>query len=412
MRILHVVAGLEPNQGGPAYTVPKLCEAVAAGGNDVALYSVASQSESVRAVRHGVMEKVLHRWDGARIPFVGALRKSAALSRNVRNMGERFDVCHVHGLWTWPTVVAAEAASRNGIPLILAPRGMLSPGSLRISSRKKKLFWKLFHSRSLRGLSCLHATSDLEAEELRGFSEKHGLEVPIAVVPNGIDIFDLPPRAPTARTILSLGRIHPKKGLDGLIRAWARIAATRPDWDVKIVGPDEGNHSVGLRRLADELRVPRVSIEGPRYGNEKIEAYRNAALFVLPSHAENFGVTVAEALVAETPVIATRNTPWQALEAEKCGWWIEGGVESLAHALQKATALPPETLARMGANGRAYVSRAFRWDVIGQQMIGVYEWLGGRGEMPECVALPDEGALTQNASAAAHNSTIGSEIRM
>ncbi len=387
MRSLQVVAGLEPNQGGPAYSVPKLCEALATEGWDVALHSVAEvkQSEETRQLPN--MTVTLHRWDGKNIPLIGGTRLSSAFSKSLRDCGRNFDIFHVHGLWTWPTVTAGDIAAHNSIPMVLSPRGMLSPNSLQISRKRKEIFWRLFHRQSLRSLSCLHATSALEVDELKRFSAKLGLKVPVAMVPNGIDLPDILPRrrSNSVRTILSLGRIHPKKGLDLLISAWSRIAARRPDWNLKIVGPDEGKHADLLRRLAAELQVPRISIDGPVFGADKTEAYRAADLFVLSSHAENFGLTVAEALAAEIPVIATKNTPWQALAEEQCGWWIDGGTDGLADALETATSQSSETLIQMGANGRAYIGRTFRWEIIGREMSQVYCWILGRGPKPSCV---------------------------
>ena len=103
--------------------------------------------------------------------------------------------------------------------------------------------------------------------------------------------------------------------------------------------------------LPSQLSLQRLSVEGPLRGGAKLTAYRQADVFVLPTLNENFGITVAEALGAERPVIATKGAPWCGLEREGCGWWIDHGVESLAHALAQAMALNRETLHRMGAQG-------------------------------------------------------------
>ena len=324
------------------------------------------------------------------MPLIGGLRLSAPLSRRLALVRGEFDIVHVHGLWNWPSVAAARAAARAQIPLVLAPRGMLSPGALRISRFKKWFFWRLLQRPAIRHLACFHATSELEAQELMAFGAKWKLDVPIAIVPNGVDIPDFLPRPPRggAHTLLYLGRIHPKKGLDVLIRAWSQIAEERPDWRLQIVGPDERGHADELKRLVQHLRAPRVAIEGPRYGPDKLSTYRSADIFVLPSRAENFGVTVVEALAAEIPVIATKSTPWQALEEQGCGWWIDEGIESLAAALRTSTGLAHQARAQMGAAGRSYVSRTFRWDSIGRDMAGVYEWLLKRGPLPPFVRLP------------------------
>jgi len=102
---------------------------------------------------------------------------------------------------------------------------------------------------------------------------------------------------------------------------------------------------------------------------------------------ENFGVTVAEALAAGTPVIATKGAPWGALQREGCGWWIDHGVEPLATALANAMMLKREALQAMGAKGRAWMARDFSWDRVAYDMLNIYRWLSSGGETPSTVRL-------------------------
>jgi len=179
--------------------------------------------------------------------------------------------------------------------------------------------------------------------------------------------------------------LHVKKGVDRLLRAWTALAPERPDWCLWIAGPDDGGHEGELRALAASLRTPRVTFMGPVYGDEKRALYRRALLHVLPSHSENFGMTVAEALASGTPVIATRATPWSGLLREGCGFWIELGVEPLLHALHEATRLERAELLRLGARGRAWMQRDFSWDRVAREMAGVYRWLRAGGTAPASV---------------------------
>jgi glycosyltransferase involved in cell wall biosynthesis len=189
------------------------------------------------------------------------------------------------------------------------------------------------------------------------------------------------------RIVLSLGRIHPKKGLDRLVRAWAYVESTHPEWRLRIVGPDELGHASELEVLAAKLKTQRVSIEGSVAGDAKTAAYREADLFVLPSLNENFAITVAEALAAGTPVIATKGAPWHGLAREGCGWWIDHGVEPLAAALANAMVMTREALQAMGAKGRAWMARDFSWDRVAQDMLKIYGWLSFGGEVPSTVRL-------------------------
>jgi glycosyltransferase involved in cell wall biosynthesis len=187
--------------------------------------------------------------------------------------------------------------------------------------------------------------------------------------------------------VLSIGRIHPKKGLDSLVRAWARVEREHLDWRLRIVGPNEAGHAQQLTHLATELGVVRLSIEAPIYGPDKFRAYHQADLFILSTLSENFGLTVAEALAACTPVISTQGAPWQGLETERCGWWIDHGVEPLVAALELAMTTPRNELSAMGVRGNAWMRRDFSWERIARDMLDVYKWILGTGERPTSVHL-------------------------
>jgi glycosyltransferase involved in cell wall biosynthesis len=262
---------------------------------------------------------------------------------------------------------------------------MLAPAALAFSKVKKRAFWALLQGPIVHRASCIHGTSEQEYAEVREF----GLTNPVAIVPNGIDLPDPPAQQsaspPPERVVLSLGRIHPKKGLACLVHAWAKLEAKHPGWRLKIVGPPEAGHDKELRELATALHLTRVSIAGPIYGDLKTVAYQQADIFVLSSLNENFGLTVAEALAAGTPVISTKGAPWGGLETEQCGWWVDDGVEPLAAALAHAMALPRETLQAMGNKGREWMARDFSWDRIGRDMLDVYLWLSRDANPPPTV---------------------------
>jgi glycosyltransferase involved in cell wall biosynthesis len=263
---------------------------------------------------------------------------------------------------------------------------MLGEEARRISAWKKEPIWWLWQKDALRTAHCLHATAESEYEEIR----QAGLKNPVAVIPNGIDIPQLPPAQREARkqkTILSLGRIHPKKGLDRLVRAWATLEDRFPDWSLRLVGSPEVGHDLELIALGKQLNLKRFQIQAAAYGEAKWQVYQEADLFVLPTLNENFGITVAEALACELPVISTKGAPWQGLEQEGCGWWIDHGVAPLAAALVQAMALDEATRADMGKRGKAWMARDFSWAAIGAEMANVYRWLQHGGPIPTSVRL-------------------------
>jgi glycosyltransferase involved in cell wall biosynthesis len=237
-------------------------------------------------------------------------------------------------------------------------------------------------------------TSTTELQSVRGF----GLKNPVALVPNGIDVedyTDLPPAAEAEallpalkgrRVLLFLSRVHPKKGLPMLLRAWHALTVERRDWTLAIAGPDQRGHAGQLKQLVDELDLSdSVVFLGALFGQQKLAAYALSDLFVLPSFSENFGVAVAEALAAGLPVVTTRGTPWKGLQEKGCGWWAEATFEQLTETLRAALALSTKALAEMGAKGRQWMRRDFSWEQLSAQMIEVCEWTLSGGPPPGCV---------------------------
>lgn len=370
LRIVHTLASIADEAAGPSYSAPSLATAQARLGASVQIYTVGEPpARPVEAVAHHIYPQSL-----GGVPGLAALRASAAMRRTLRDGSAQ--VVHTHGLW-----LAPNAYHPPGKAFVLSPRGMLGPAALAFSAGRKRLAWALFQGKAARSASLLHATSEQEHDEIRAF----GLNNPVTVIPNGIEVPPLVRRAPT-RTALSLGRIHPKKNLTGLIRAWAALPDRR-GWRLRIAGPDEGGYAQALKALAAELALADVAIEGPVFGEDKLAAYREADLFVLSTLNENFAMTVAEALAAGTPVVSTKGAPWSGLEREGCGWWIEHGEAPLAAVLATAMSLAPEALAAMGEKGRDWMLRDYSWERIGRDMLDAYRWALQGGEPPATVRL-------------------------
>lgn len=387
----HVVATTDDPSAGPSYSVPALVSALAAQGHAVDLLTVSGwrgfAADPGAAARVGAAHHVRFRQSAQAVPGVAGLCWSEELRRALDRAARDADVIHTHGLWLMPNVFPSWSIARPGARarLVLSPRGMLGAAALRYSNWKKDIFWRLVQKRALDRVSAFHATSRSEYEEIRAA----GLTVPVAVIPNGVDVWNLPPgdgEAP-ARTVLSLGRVHPKKGLDRLLRAWAVVGLRHGAWSLRIAGPDEGGHAAELRALAESLSLPRVTIEGALHGERKTDALRQASLFVLPSLNENFAMTVAEALAAGVPVISTRGAPWAGLEERRCGWWIDHGVDALAGTLDDALSRPAAELRQMGERGRAWMGEEYGWPGVATRMADLYAWLVGHGDRPGTVIV-------------------------
>jgi glycosyltransferase involved in cell wall biosynthesis len=299
----------------------------------------------------------------------------------------KVDILHDNGVWLLHNHRLAGLAERRGIPRVVSTRGMLEPWAISHKGLKKKIAWRLYQRRDLKVARCLVATGEVEARNLRLLR----FGVPIATVPNGVEVPDDPPcdvdsesgkaaRNGRRRTALFLGRIYPIKGLPMLIEAWARV---RPEgWRLHIAGPDEAGHQKQVERAVSVAGLGRsVSFTGPIDHHMKTAAFFDADLFVLPSYSESFGMAVAEALAHGVPVLTTTGAPWSMLREQGCGWWVDATVDGIAEGLRQATRLDSKVLRAMGMKGRALIAAEFGWKRVANLMLSTYEEVlkhGGR----------------------------------
>lgn len=367
IRSLQVVRSLDPKAGGMTESVTRLSEALLRLGQSPEIATV--EPRGTLPWHSPVLAHVF--------PLAGpaTLRRSEPFRRFLNSSIHAFDLVHVHGIWSWTGLYARRAAVRNGVPLIISPRGTIEVWSLNQKRLRKRLGWALWERENFRSATLFHATCQEEAERIR----RLGFRTPIAVIPNGVAYpTDLPrERNHSRRTLFFLSRLHPKKGLDLLVEAWGSLWQTHPEWDLIIAGPDEDGFGPRMEERSRKLGIPteRIRFLGPLYGEAKWRAYRNADLFVLPSHSENFGNVIAEALSQGVPVLTTTGTPWHNLESHHCGWWIPTGLQALVPALDQALRTTPMTLVEMGARGSALVASDYSWDGIAAAMTGCYRWM-------------------------------------
>lgn len=387
MLIVLTIPGLPAESGGPTRSVTSLSQSLSEL-KDVAVVLVTQQQEGRRpfagsrpsaAERYSATWK--HRWSEALgLPMRKALREIVTTRPPA--------VLHDNGIWHPANHHTAAIAKRYRIPLVVHPHGMLLPSALEYRGWKKRAALWLYQRRDLSAAALLFATAPQEAESLRAF----GLRQPIAIIPSGVypltrqltgGLWKGSESSP--RTVLFLGRVHPIKGLLGLVEAWARV---RPmAWRLRIAGPDEGGHLAEVLRRARTLGI-RATVEyvGAVEGEAKETLLSETDVLILPSFSENFGVVVAEALAHGIPVVTTTGTPWGELRRRGCGWWVEPTVDALAEALSEATRTEVATLREMGERGRKYASE-FDWSAIAAKTADVYRWVLGVGARPDCVVL-------------------------
>jgi poly(glycerol-phosphate) alpha-glucosyltransferase len=307
------------------------------------------------------------------------------------------DLVHTHGLWAFPSVAALRWAAQWRKPLVVSPHGMLDPWAVRHSAWKKRIAGWLFESRHLRGAACLHALNDAEYHAIRAF----GLANPVAIIPNGVDLPE--PEASPARpvwvagvgnrrTLLYLGRLHPKKGLTNLLHAWARVqreaTAVARSWCLVIAGWDQGGHETELQRLVETVQLgDTVLFVGPQFDAQKTATLSWADAFILPSLSEGLPMAVLEAWAHRLPVLMTRQCKLPEGFAAGAAMEIAPDADEMARTLAAFLNLPEQVRVAMGERGRQLVKERFAWDDIASQMVDVYRWLAAGGERPTCVRV-------------------------
>ncbi|HWQ92141.1 MAG TPA: glycosyltransferase [Clostridia bacterium] len=305
-------------------------------------------------------------------------------------------VVHVHGLWMYPGLMARRMAKARGAPLIISPHGMLEPWALLNGRWKKRAAALLFERKNLRSASCLHALCRAEAKSIRRF----GLRNPIAIIPNGIDLagYDILPshdaieaRYPQLKyrkRALFLSRLHPKKGLPHLLRAWKAVVVSWPNWVLLIAGPDEAGHQAEMKSLASNLSLAdSVVFLGPVYGEDKRTALACANLFVLPSFSEGFSMAVMEAAACGLPVLLTPECNFPELRAAGGAIEVSPDAKGCEQGLRQMLGMTDPERKAMGQRARKLVERSYTWPSIAREMLSVYSWVLGVGETPDCVQL-------------------------
>ena len=382
MRVIHVAPAITEEASGPSYSVVRLCESLITEGEATTLAAMdwAPMDSSLAFLK----------------PFplgLGPrkLGRSPAMYRWLREevVSCRVDLIHNHGMWYVSSAYPGWVTKHTATNLVTSPRGAFSTWAMEQGSPMKRLFWPILQRPALNATTCFHATAESEYKDIR----RLGFRQPVSIIPNGIDIPELTRiQVGETRTLLFLGRIHPVKGLDVLLPAWGAVQARFPEWKLKIVGSDSGYYGESgylneMRALASRLKLTRVEFVGELRGTEKLRAYRNADLYILPSHSENFGLTVAEALAAGTPAIVSKGAPWEGLDKNGCGWWIDVGIDPLVGCLEEAMSLSSEACSSKGMHGRNWMIEEFSWSRIGRMMDQTYHWLLSGGTVPNWIRL-------------------------
>jgi glycosyltransferase involved in cell wall biosynthesis len=370
MRVAFFTNSLSREGGGLFHSVRSLAENVVHSGCDVDVFAPSDAHLDQDRAAWGEIRTFVY-------PPMLAFRARSRLSQRLP------DIIHLNGLWLPHSHIVHSFSQARGVPRIISPRGMLDPWALRNAGFKKTLAGWLFEHGNLDSAACIHALCESEYRAARAF----GLTQPVAVIPNGVD-----PSPSAASTqglswpypaawqgdpiLLFLSRLHPKKGLIPLIKAWRQIAKTGTPWRLAIVGPDENDHARDILALIrDSALQSSVAWLGPKYGEERDACYHHAAAFILPSYSEGFPMAALEALSFGLPAILTPECHLPEAVDAGAALLTEPTENDIAETLKRLFDLECSQLADMGRKGSQLVSASFTWGSIARRMLTVYEWL-------------------------------------
>jgi glycosyltransferase involved in cell wall biosynthesis len=375
---------MHPSAGGPPVVIEKLCLLAPCEGWDASvittsLYCDDDGKKLEKAMRQHIDLKVLP----LRGPSI--LKHPSRATEAIDQAVALADIVHLHTLWHPMNAIARRACERLGRKYVLMPHGMLDPYSLRQKGWRKRLYLTAIERGNLKRANRLVFTT---AEEERCAREAFPWLPPGAVIPLGADgPCDLPrnvaaeafrrlfPQVEGRLCVLFLGRIHRKKGLEGLLAALPEIARKHPKVLLVVAGEGERSYVQHLRKLVRTANLDDHTLfTGLLAGEAKLGAFASAVSFVLPSSQENFAISVAEAMHMAVPVIVSdRVNSWPSVVEAGAGFVVaEAQMESeLARRIDELLEAPDRARA-LGARGQAFARTRFTWPRVARDMTSLY----------------------------------------
>lgn len=385
MKVLHTIGGFGAKSGGTSSCTYSLLSAIHGVEPSAQVDILTPEANNTADPLMGKGEEWIKT-----VPY--DYRTPLALSRNMTDWLQATDykLYHTNGLWMHINHSTCEVARSRKRPYVITPHGMLYPEALQRNAWKKWPMRKLWFDRDVMKASALHATCETEMQHLRAF----GYKGPIALIGNPVDVPNYSSELANRQTfnpdsILRLGylgRLHPIKQIENLIRG--TVLSRIPNLEILIIGKGDDAYEQFLHDEAKRLGISgKVKFLGFLNGREKFEQLARLDALFVPSHMENFGMIIPEALIVGTPVMASFGTPWQALNEDRCGWWTDAAPQSIADVIFDLCSLSPEEHKAMGQRGRDYILRTFASEKVASQMLSLYRWLLGEGSKPDFVNL-------------------------
>jgi glycosyltransferase involved in cell wall biosynthesis len=396
MKILQVVGTMDPRAGGVTEAVRQMSEAAIALGCEVeaATFDLPDThfAKTCRFPIHGLG------------PFSTAFAYSPRMLPWLLKHGRTYDVLVINGLWQYHSFAVRQAARKLGIPYAVFPHGMLDPyfkRAHRLKHMKKWLYWPWGDYLVLRDAAAVCFTTEEERlgarESFWLYSAKERvLNLGIAPPPgdanaNRAAFYLRYPELAGKRLAVFLGRIHPKKGCDLAIRAFAEVFGADSNWHLLMAGPDQVGWQAELEKLAASLSIAgRTTFTGMISGDEKWGALQAAEFFFLPSHQENFGMVVAEALACGVPVlISDKINIWREVTEAQAGLVAPDTLAGAISLLQTWRAMTNTQQANMRAKTLVCFEEKFEIRQAASQLVETLRQLAGQ-ETPSSSRMHDE----------------------
>ncbi len=366
MKILRVIRSVDPAGGGPIEGLIRSTHVLNSLGHEIDVVAIDAPDDDV--VKN--FPFTLHALGPSKGKYGYTKRLRRWLSTNIQN----YKCAFVHGLWQYHSLCTREACRRYNVPYFVFTHGMLDPWFKQrypLKHLKKWLYWPWAEYRVLRDAKAVLFTSEEERKLARNsFWLYHCNEEVVAYgtakPPSDEnhqkkELLSRYPDLSDKRFILFLGRVHPKKGCDNLIRAFAHVDRLRADWALVIAGPDQVGWKNELTKLAEKSGVhEKIFWTGMLSGDAKWGIYRLADAFILPSHQENFGIVVAEAMACGLPVLVSNKVNiWREVESDKAGLVDNDDLDGTIRLLQRWSTMTNEDKQRMSQNARDCFNNRF-----------------------------------------------------
>lgn len=391
MKVLHVIPGIAPRYGGPSRAVLGMCRSL----REVDIETLVATTDADGKARLGVERGRPTTYEGVPAIFFPrqaseGFKYSRPLAAWLEERVSDFDLVHVHAVFSHSSLAASRAARRSGIPYVVRPLGSLAPWSLQQKRLRKVVLWRLGVERILKSASAIHYTTPEEQRLAEPLRLAPGVIIPVGVdeaffqLSGPVSFPKLYPCLGERPYVLTLSRLHPKKGLELLVRSFLEVSGEpRDEWRLVIAGTGEPGYVERLRALVRECRGgDRVLFPGWLDGEARVAAVREAALFALTSRQENFGISVAEAMASGVPVLVSDSVNLsEDIQRENAGWVVPLHPEAIRGALVRALADGAERR-RRGAAGRRLAQSRFRWMRVAGELLGLYRSLSKAQRSP------------------------------